>query len=89
MSVSMEEELRAYTAELKVSSLSLTQLINSHRNLRTDAQKTNAERLAEMQKSREIAATQAIAEVKELGWFSVERLRGMTLAQIAELIRKD
>lgn len=86
------EKLQAYAVELGLAgnkSLSLDQLIDSHRTLRAFRQLSEAERRDQITVAREFAIKQATEEVKSLGWFSVERLRGMTLAEIAELIRED
>jgi hypothetical protein len=86
------EKLQAYAVEMGLSSTKpfpLDQLIDSHRTLREFRQLSEAERRAQIAAAREFATKQATEEVKTLGWFSVERLRGMTLAEIAELIRED
>lgn len=84
-----DEELAAYGKEMGVESLRLDMLIDSHRSLRAMSQRSQAERLAELQAARERATQEAIAEVKEMGWFSAERLRTMTLGDLAELLRTD
>jgi hypothetical protein len=86
------EKLQAYAVEMGLAgdkSLSLEQLIDSHRTLRAFRQLSEAERREQITAAREFAIKQATEEVKNLGWFSVERLRGMTLAELAELIRED
>jgi hypoxanthine phosphoribosyltransferase len=86
------EKLQAYAVEMELAgdkSLSLDQLIDSHRTLRAFRQLSEAERREQITAAREFAAKQATEEVKSLGWFSVERLRGMTMAELAELIRED
>jgi uncharacterized sporulation protein YeaH/YhbH (DUF444 family) len=86
---SSEEKLKAYATEMGVQLLTLDVLIDSHRSLRASAQRSAAERRAEMQAAREHATKQATDEVKELGWFSVERLRSMSVGELAELLRTD
>jgi len=86
------EKLQAYANEMGLvgdKTLSLDQLIDSHRGLRAFRLQSEAERRAEMDRAREFATKQAINEVKTLGWFSVERLRGMTLAELAEVLRVE
>lgn len=84
-----DEKLADYAKELGVSSLRLDMLIDTHRSMRAAAQRSNAEKRAEMQAAREQATQQAITEVKEMGWFSLERLRTMTMGELAELLRTD
>jgi hypothetical protein len=86
---SCEEKLAAYAEEMDVSCLTQDMLIDSHRNLRAMSQRWEVERRAEMQKAREFATEQAADEVKEMGWFSLERLREMTLGELSELLRTD
>jgi len=86
------EKLQAYAVEMGLASSQpflIDQLIDSHRTLREFRQLSEADRRAQITAAREFATKQAIEEVKGLGWFSVERLRGMTLAEIAELIHQD
>lgn len=86
------EKLQAYAAEMGVAAgkpFSLDQLIDSHRTLREFRQLSEAERRAQIAAAREFAANQATEEVKSLGWFSIERLRGMTLGELSDLLRED
>lgn len=89
MNEELNATLQAYAEEMGVRQLSLESLIKGHRTLRQNALKSNAELSAELAQRREFVSAQAEREVKELGWFSVERLRGMTLDELAELIRAD
>lgn len=86
----MQREIDDYANEMGIKSgMSLKQLIDSHRNLRAQAIKSNKEVQAEMQKARQHATDMTVKELKEQGWFSVERLREMTLAELSEFIRID
>lgn len=86
----MQREIDAYAKEMGISTgMSLTQLIDSHRNLRDQAAKSNKEVLAEMEKARQHATDMTVKELKEQGWFSVERLRAMTLAELSGFVRID
>lgn len=89
MNEDLNASLQAYAEEMGVRQLSLEALINGHRTLRQNALKSNAELSAELTQRREFVSAQAVKEVKELGWFSVDRLKGMTLGELAELIRED
>lgn len=86
-----QQKLKAYAKEMGLynESLSIDQLIEAHRTLRAYRLQSSVERQAEMQAAREFAIKQATDEVKQYGWFSIERLRGMTLAELAELIGED
>jgi len=82
--------LQDYSKEMGINgTLSLAQLIDAHRTLHAFRKQTEAEWRAELVVRRERVTAQAIAEVKEQGWFSAERLRGMTLGELAELIQPD
>lgn len=81
-----EEKISAYAKELGVESMTVDSLIRSHRNLRNWNIEWIADRNAEMNKAREAASRQAREWVTEHEYVSVERLRTMTIAQIAELI---
>lgn len=87
----VEQKLKAYAKEMGLNneSLSLDQLIDAHRTLRAYRLRSNAQQQAEMQAAREFATNQATEQVMQYGWFSVERLRKMTLAELAELIHED
>lgn len=86
---SCEEKLAAYAKEMDVTCLTQDMLIDSHRTLRAMSQRSESERRAEMQKARQFATEQATDEVKKMGWFSLERLRTMTLGELSELLRAD
>lgn len=86
---SYDSILKEYAEELGVESLSMDMLVGSHRTLRAAMQRSEAERRAEMQAAREHATAAATAEVKEQGWFSIERLREMTLGELTEVMRLD
>lgn len=81
-----EEKIAAYANELGIGSMTVESLIDSHRYLRGENVKRIEEQRAEMQRCRDIATQQARQWVTEHEYVSVERLRTMTLAQIAELI---
>lgn len=86
----MQKEIDAYAKEMGINTgMSLTELIDSHRNFRARAVKSNKEMLAEIQKARQHATDMTVKELREQGWFSVERLREMTLAELSEFIRID
>ncbi|MBC8737005.1 hypothetical protein F6X40_09310 [Paraburkholderia sp. UCT31] len=85
----MTDLLKDYARRIGIDSLSLTDLIESHCSLREERKKFQAEWQTELQNGREYGRAQAEREVRELGWFSAERLRSMTLSELAELIRVD
>lgn len=84
----MNDLLKQYASEIGIDDISLVQLIDSHRTLRAANRKRHEEWLAELHQAREIGMKQAIAEVKEYGWFSRETLRSMTLAQLVDLLQE-
>lgn len=83
-----EDEIKNYAVELGVSTLTATSLITSHRRLREWNIEYMANRDAEMQKARNFATQQAIEEVKNGLYISVEQLRTMTLAEIVEYVQQ-
>lgn len=84
-----QAKLNSYASEMMVELLTLDMLIDSHRMQRAIVQRSEAEKRVEMQKAREFATAQATAEVKEMGWLSLERLRTMPMGELAELLRTD
>lgn len=86
--MSVESEMKAYADEIGVSTLSVTSLITSHRRLREWNIEYMANRNAEMQKARDFATQQALEEVKNGLYISIEQLKTMTLAEIAEYVQQ-
>lgn len=86
--MSAEDEIKNYAIELGVSTLTVTSLITSHRRLREWNVEYMANRDAEMRKARDFATQQALEEVKNGLYISIEQLKSMTLAEIAEYVHQ-
>ena len=84
-----EDLLKNYASEMKISNLSLEKLIDSHRQLRSQATKSGIERSHDLEQARAHVTRLAMEDVKERGWFSLDRLRSMTLGELASIIQQD
>lgn len=80
--------LREYEAEMDMTKYSLTlpQLIDSHRSLRTNRMISREEMLAENQKIYEHTVKCARESVTEREYIAVEKLKKMTLIELANKI---
>lgn len=81
-----EELLQAYAKELKVRAMTVEQLIESHRHLRSlnlELSDTKRQAIAE---GRRQGKEQAREEALSKGWFSRERLQSMTLIELAQIL---
>ena len=89
-SADVKEQLAAYSAELKlINPLTIEDLINSHRHLRS----LNLERVEQWRTAMREAADKGVQAAQEAaldrGWFSRERLRSMSLGELADLLAEN
>lgn len=85
----IQEKLDAYAHEIHgehKTTMSIDELIDSHRRLREWNIADTATRNAELQKIRDNVAEQTRSHVQHGEYVSFERLRSMTLGEIAEFI---
>ncbi len=84
----LQEKLKQYSIEIfgEEGHMSLDTLIQSHRLLRAESVKSNQERIREFNEVHARAAESARQMVMHGEFISVERLRSMTLGEIAEFI---
>jgi hypothetical protein len=81
------EQLRRYGDEMGLTGgLTLAQLMESHRTLRTAALQSNDERQREIAVVRQRAAEAARQEVLHGEYVSVERLGAMTVVELAGFV---
>ncbi len=88
----VNDTLFAYAQEIglyKPEETTLKDLIASHRRLRTDSRRARDEEAKERGERIDHAVAIHIKMLEENGYFSRERLRGMTLGQFADVIAEE
>lgn len=89
MCTHIQEKLDAYAREIHgevLKTMSIEQLIDSHRRLREWNIADTATRNAELQQIRDRVAESTRQAVMHGEYISLERLRSMTMAEVAEFI---
>ncbi len=82
--------LEAYAREMDLHGpLTLETLIDSHRSLRALALRTNEERRAEMQRGFDAGFKSGEEMATKHHYISREALRGMTLAELSNILYED
>lgn len=79
----VEERLKQYSEELGCNSLTLEELIDSHRNMRKARLEAGAAATAALEEGRERGREEAKAYALENDWFSRSQLKAMTLGELA------
>ena len=71
-----------------VGSMTVAQLIDSHKRLREMAIETNEARRDTLQKAWDYGAKMAQEQAISYGWFSRERLRAMSIGELADVLNE-
>jgi hypothetical protein len=83
----VKDKLADVASKIGIEYISLDQLISAYLTIWEDRKREETVRRAELDAMRERVAKQTADEVKTMGWFSVERLRGMSLLELSDLLR--
>lgn len=87
MTDSDQKQLKDYSDELGLShTMSLDEVIKAHRRLRDQAQINHQEWLTELEKGREVGKQQGLAIVTCEEYIKVDKLKAMTLAELANFL---
>lgn len=86
---SNKSPIRQYAVEIDVPSLTLESLISSHRRLREANAVAEEDRRAALAEAAQRGTDLAKQEALKNGWFSRERLKSMTLAELSQLLNEE
>jgi hypothetical protein len=82
----MQDQLNQYALEMGVEEFTLARLINSHRYLRGLKLVLFEARQDAIEKSRKTVYEDAKRYALENDWISVEKIKGMKMSELAELL---
>jgi hypothetical protein len=86
----VENLLQEYAAEIGLhGTLTLENLIDSHRRLRERAQVSNEKLRQEMKRGFDAGYKNGVEQATKFNYLSREALRNMTLAKLAEILSED